>query len=121
MLHLTSKGVRPLANKAEQRYAIKCLGNTQQARDLNERKLVGMVGSKSPDQMLEMLDGKDVFVTNNGDKNKILPKIKNTSNHVMSMFVVTSLNIDESEAVQPVVGVRVEARVDPGGGAMVSV
>jgi len=78
----TVRGVRK-ATEDERRYTITCIHN---AKPGDESMLVKMLSGKTPREMYTMLKSSDVNVTNRKDKDKMLPIVKETDDHVKEIM-----------------------------------
>ena len=81
----TPEGVKP-AKENEKRYTIECIHNADAEHGIP--KLVKMLSKSfaTPEQMYEMLGRPDVQVTNDSDKDKLRPIVRNTDAHVKEMM-----------------------------------
>jgi len=79
----TSAGLRPCSGDEGKRYHIECIHNAPPAMKFI---LLDMVANKSLEQMVEILAMPDITVTNAKDKEKMLPVLLATAEHVKEMY-----------------------------------
>ena len=79
----TPAGLRPCSDDEGKRYHIECIHNAPPAMKFI---LHDMVANKSLEQMVEMLARPDITVTNAKDKEKMLPVLLATAEHVKEMY-----------------------------------
>jgi hypothetical protein len=83
MQQVTSEGVRP-AREGEARVSVSCIHNATQ----EDRQALLNMSIKTPKEIQKFLASPDVFVTNQKDKDSLLPKIGETDEHVRKMMSV---------------------------------
>ena len=81
------------------RCTIKCIHNA--AQETTSKGLVDLVATKTPENMYKILEKPDVNVTNQKDKEAMLPVIQKTNKHVIEGFK-NNFRSQESEATVPV-------------------
>lgn len=80
MMRATTEGVRA-ATPSERRYTITCILN---AKDIPgfDTSLTNYLSTKTPAEMHDLLASSEVAVTNESDKDKLLPFVRKTDEHV---------------------------------------
>jgi hypothetical protein len=78
----TPEGLRP-ATVAERRFTISCIHTATEAHG---QALVDLCSTKTPEQMFNVLKSPDVVVTNQKDKETMLPMILKINRHVVDTF-----------------------------------
>jgi len=86
MMKVTPHGVRT-AEDYDRRYTIVCIHNADKVYD--KPKLVKKLSTKSPEEMHDILSKPDIQLTNARDKEKMLPVISKTNEHVKEMLKLT--------------------------------
>jgi ribosomal protein L13E len=81
MQQVTSEGVRP-AREGESRVTVSCIHNATE----KDREALLEMSTKTPAEMSKFLASPDVFVTNEKDKNTMLPIVGKTDEHVKEMM-----------------------------------
>ena len=81
MQQVTSEGVRP-AREGEARVSVSCIHNATQ----EDRQALLNMSIKTPKEIQKFLASPDVFVTNQKDKDSLLPKIGETDERVRKMM-----------------------------------
>lgn len=83
MKKVTAEGVRS-AKGDERRFTIRCIHNAD--ANFSEPLLLGVVGDKTPEEMYRILASPDVQLTNEKDKESMLPVVAQTNGHAREMF-----------------------------------
>merc|ERR1711924_567272 len=73
----------------EQRYAIRCIHSAEPQYD--EPKLVQQVSHKTPSEMHDLLAKPDKILTNAKDKERMLPIVGRTDQHIRELFARTRM------------------------------
>ena len=81
MQKVTSSGVRP-AREGEGRHTVCCIHNA----DNNDKRALLTMSTKTPDEIQKFLASPDVAVTNQKDKETMLPIVGKTDDHVREMM-----------------------------------
>ena len=81
MQKVTASGVRP-AREGEGRHTVCCIHNATQ----NDRHALLEMSTKTPDEITKYLAAPDVAVTNQKDKETMLPIVGKTDEHVREMM-----------------------------------
>ena len=79
----TASGLRS-ATFAERRYTIQCIHNA--THDFAGNGLIDLVATKTPEQIHAILAAPDVNVTNQKDKEEMLPVVHHIDEHVKEML-----------------------------------
>ena len=82
LIGTTPEGLQP-AEESEMRYTIECIHNAPEVF----KSVLKDYGTRSPQEMKDMLAKPDVTVTNHKDKDTMLPVLGKTDEHVRQMFV----------------------------------
>ena len=77
----TRSGVRP-AQKGEERHTVRCIHNA----DDNDKRALLTMSTRTPDEISTFLASPDVAVTNQKDKETMLPIVGKTDEHVREMM-----------------------------------
>ena len=83
MMTATADGVRT-AEASERRFTIRCIHNAD--NEFDQPKLVKLLSTKTPQEMYAILAKPDVVVTNDRDKDMMLPVVSSTNEHVKNIF-----------------------------------
>ena len=90
MMALTKDGVRK-AEDAERRYTIQCLHNADP--EFDAPKLIKMLSTKSPEEVHDILAKPDINLSNQKDKQIMLPKVKETNERVKHLLHFVDLTM----------------------------
>ena len=83
MMTVYADGVKT-ASEAERRYTIACINEADP--EFSVPMLIKKLSTKTPAEMARMLSGNDVQVTNQKDKDTIVPIVRKTDAHVRQVL-----------------------------------
>uniref|UniRef100_A0A7S3TBT1 Uncharacterized protein n=1 Tax=Emiliania huxleyi TaxID=2903 RepID=A0A7S3TBT1_EMIHU len=111
MQFVTPDGLKPAVGTKNERHHIVCIQNAAEQSELHEKMLIQSWATKTPEQAHSFLSKPDVTVTNQGDKDLQLPKIKALDATVQGAFGDISRSLEDELAASEAVAARARAEL----------